>query len=610
MKQIGRVLAYLKSHKKKIVLIVLFNILAVIFSIFSVVMGIQFLEVLLGDAPLVTSVEEFTFTASSIKQHLFYYMSRIIMDESYGPKYALLFLGLAMVLMSLFRNIFRYMGMYHLAPIRGCVLRDMRNRLFRKAVSLPIGYYSEAKKGDIISRMSNDMREIEQSILGSVTALFTSPIQIIGFLVALFIMSPQLTIFVLLLIPFSIFVIGRLAKTLRRTSFRGQKKLGVLLTIIEEMLSGLKIIKAFNAQEKMNNRFESTNSFYTRVMIKLFRRSYLANPVSEFLGTIVIVSIMWYGGTLILGDNTGFSLTPGQFMGYLMFFYLIIEPAKKLSNAYYNIQKGLAAIDRVEEIQQAENTIVEIENSREIKEFKTGIEYQNVSFKYEKDFVLRNIDLKIMKGRSVAIVGPSGAGKSTLVDLIPRFYDISEGSLLIDGIPVKEYKMEDLRDLMGIVTQEPILFNDSVMNNIAFGKKGAGLEEVMEAAKIANAHEFIHELKFKYYTSIGDRGSKLSGGQRQRLSIARAVLNNPPILILDEATSSLDSESEKLVQKAVMQLMQNRTSIIIAHRLSTIQNADEIVVMEAGEIKERGNHSELIAKKGLYKKYHDLQMFS
>ncbi len=569
-------------------------------------MAIPFLGILFENEELVTSVDEFTLTLDSVQKHFQYYVSQIIINQ--GKTEALIFLSILIVTMSLFKNLFHYLALYHMAPIRNGVVHDVRNNLFDKVLSLPLAYFSESRKGDIISRMTGDVQEIENSIITSLEMLFRDPLHIFIYLAVLFYMSLPLTLFVLILLPISGFIIGRIGRTLRQTSLRGQRKLGLLLSIIEETLGGLRIIKAFNAEEKVERRFRSMNSFYTRIMTKMQRRRYLAHPVSEFLGTMVMVIIMVYGASLVLA-GVG-SLTSQAFIGYLMIFYLIIAPAKKFTNAFYNLQRGMASVDRIEEIMRAENNIVEKKDARPIKDFKNAIEYRNVSFAYNQVDVLKNINLTIEKGKTVAIVGQSGSGKSTLADLLPRFYDVERGDLLVDGVSVKDYRIYDLRNLMGNVNQEPILFNESFFNNIAFGVQNVSEEEVIAAAKVANAHEFIMATQHGYYTSVGDRGDKLSGGQRQRLSIARAVLKNPPIMILDEATSSLDTESERLVQEALSNLMKNRTSLVIAHRLSTIKFADEICVMHEGEIVERGTHSELIAADGYYKKLHDMQIFS
>lgn len=567
-------------------------------------MAIPFLGILFDTQELVRELPEFEFSAHSIQTHFYYFLSWIIIE--YGKSSALLIVCAIVVMMTFFKTFFKYFADFFMTNIRIGLVKDIRDDIFKKLIDLPLSYYSESKKGDIMSRMSSDVNEVEISIMSSIEILFREPFTIIIFLGTLFFISPGLTIFALVLLPLSALIIGRIGKNLRKTSMKGMRRMGALSSIVEETISGLKIIKAFNAENKVFNRFKSTNSFYSKLMISVNRRRYLASPLSEMLGTIVMVIIMFYGGSMVL-ENKG-ELTSQSFIGYLIIFSQIISPAKAFSMAFYNVQKGVASIERIEEILNTPNVIEEIENPLEIKDFKADIEFRNVSFKYEKEYVLKNINLKIEKGKSVAIVGQSGSGKSTLVDLIPRFYDVIEGDILIDGISIKNYKIKDLRKLMGNVSQEAVLFNDTFFNNIAFGINEANIDEVIDAAKVANAHNFIMETKNDYYTSIGDRGGKLSGGERQRISIARAVLKNPPILIMDEATSSLDSESEKLVQEALIKLLQNRTSIIIAHRLSTIQHVDKIVVIQNGEIVETGKHFELLEKNGAYRRLHDFQL--
>lgn len=585
---------------------VIFNLLSAVFALFTVVMAIPFLGILFQNEPLVTSVPPFEFTADSLKLHFYYYFSKIIIER--GEIQALVFLSAIIITMTFFKNFFHYLALYFLAPLRNKVVKDIREKIYQKVLDLPLSWFSETRKGDVIARTTGDVQEIEASIISSLEMVFRDPVTIIIYLVALFYMSVPLTLFVLIMLPITGFVIGRIGKSLRATSLKGQKKMGVILSLIEETLGGLRIIKAFNAEEKVKSRFESVNSFYTRVMTKMMRRRYLASPLSEFLGTTIMIIIMIYGASLVLGDQS--DLSSQQFIAYLMLFYLIIAPSKSFSTAYYNIQKGLASAERVNEILDAKNDIIEKENALPVNEFKEYIEYRNVTFKYDHHEVLKNINLKIEKGKTVALVGQSGSGKSTLADLLPRFYDVEQGDILIDGVSVKDLKIKDLRNLMGIVNQESILFNDSFFNNIAFGVEEANEDEVVNAAKVANAHDFISASKHGYFTNIGDRGSKMSGGQRQRVSIARAVLKNPPIMILDEATSALDTESERLVQEALTNLMKNRTSLVIAHRLSTVQFADEICVLHEGQIVERGKHDELIKKKGMYKKLHDMQLIA
>lgn len=601
-----KILGYLRPYLGKVLLNVIFNLLAVIFSLFSFLQVIPFLGILFDTQPIVEDPGQFSFTVGAISRYFNYYITLFI--THYGPVYALMIISLLVVITSLLKNTFKYLSLYYLTPVRNGVVMDMRNKIYRKAVELPLSYHTGERKGDFISRMSNDVNQIEISVISSLEMVFREPMTIIVYLASLLVMSPHLTLVVFILLPLSGLIIGRIARSLRNTALRGQKKLGFILSAVEETLSGIRIIKAFNAEEKMNKRFMRLNSFYTRIMNKMYRRQYLASPVSEFLGTTVVVIIMFYGGSMVISGTA--SLSSQAFITYLVIFSQIIQPAKAFSQAWYNIQRGMASAERIDSILLAHNSIVEIPDPVRKTSFSTDITFRNVSFRYEQAAVLNNINLTIHKGQKVALVGASGAGKSTLVDLIPRFYDVTQGEILIDNIPVKHLNLKDLRSLMGNVNQEPILFNDNFFNNIAFGMTNISEQQVIAAAKIANAHEFIQKYPLGYYTNIGERGGKLSGGQRQRLSIARAVLQNPPILILDEATSSLDAESEKLVQEALYNIMQNRTAIVVAHRLSTIVNADVIYVMHQGEIAEAGTHKQLLAKKGMYHKLHELQMFS
>lgn len=584
---------------------VLLNVLSAIFALFSFTLIIPFLGILFENQPYVTEPVPFKLSAEGIEQNFGYYMTLII--ERHGKANALLFVSIIVIIITLFKNGFKYLANYYMTPIRTGVERDLRNNIYDKILRLPLSYYTEARKGDVISRISVDVKEIELSIMSSLEILFRDPITIVLFLGAMFILSVHLTLFVLVLLPISGLIIGRIGKNLRSTSFRGQEKMGAILSFIEETLTGLRIIKAFNAEEKMTQRFNSVNNFYTRIMNKVHRRQYLAPPLSEFLGTATLMILMWYGGTLVLEDAT--SLSPGTFIAFIVIFSQIITPAKGFSTAYFNIQKGLASAERVDQIMDAPVTVIEKLQPVPITGFNHSIEFRNVYFKYENDHVLENINLTIEKAKTIALVGKSGGGKSTLADLIPRFMDATSGQLLIDGIPIKDFSLYDLRNLMGIVNQQPILFNDSFFNNIAFGMDGASKEDVIAAAKVANAHNFIIETANDYNTNVGEGGNKLSGGEKQRISIARAVLKNPPILVLDEATSSLDTESESLVQEAILNLMKNRTSIVIAHRLSTIKHADMICVIHKGKIVERGKHTELLKKEGYYYRLHNLQMF-
>jgi len=604
MKKFTGLLKYLYPYKWYVVLNVVSNVLAAIFSLFSLAMLIPFLQLLFGTVPLVEVKPEFVMSAKGLAQYLNYYLSEIIKNHDRAS--ALLFVIVLVLIASFLKNLFTYLSLYYLAPIRTGVLQDMRNQLYRKVVDLPLGYFSEEKKGDIISKMTNDVNEIEISIIRSLEMFFRDPIIIIIHLIGLIYISPQLTLFVLLILPLTGGVIGRVGKNLRKTSFKGQTKMGIILTMIEETIGGLRVIKAFNAEKKVISRFESMNSFYSLLMKKMWRRRDLASPLSEFLGTIVVVLVLWYGGNLIFAGKG--NLGPEALIAYIGIFYMIINPAKSFSSAYYNVLKGLASADRIDSILNAENPIKVSAGARKIESFDHEIEYRNVSFKYQDDWVLKNINLTIKKGMTVALVGQSGSGKSTMVDLLPRFWDVTEGEILIDGINIKEYDITSLRNLMGNVNQDPILFNDTFYNNIAFGVEGAKLEDVVNAAKIANAHDFIVASPNGYHTNVGDRGSKLSGGQRQRVSIARAILKNPPIMILDEATSSLDTESERLVQDAIDNLMKHRTSVVIAHRLSTIRKADLICVLHDGEIVERGKHEELLELNGYYARLHSMQL--
>lgn len=604
MKKFTRLIKYLYPYKWYVVLNVFSNVLAAVFSLFSLAMLIPFLQLLFGTVPLVEVKPEFVISAKGLAQYLNYYLSEII--KTHDRASALLFVIVLVLVASFLKNLFSYLSLYYLAPIRTGVLQDMRNLLYRKIVDLPLGYFTEEKKGDIISKMTNDVNEIEISIIRSLEMFFRDPIIIIIHLVGLIYISPQLTLFVLLILPLTGGVIGRVGKNLRKTSFKGQTKMGIILTMIEETIGGLRVIKAFNAEQKVISRFESMNSFYSLLMKKMWRKRDLALPLSEFLGTIVVVLVLWYGSNLIFAGKG--NLGPEALIAYIGIFYMIINPAKSFSNAYYNVLKGLASADRVDTILNAENPIKVSAGAKIIESFNREIEYRNVSFKYQDDWVLKNINLTIKKGMTVALVGQSGSGKSTMVDLIPRFWDVTEGEILIDGLNIKDYDITSLRNLMGNVNQDPILFNDTFYNNIAFGVDGAKMEDVVNAAKIANAHDFIVATPNGYHTNVGDRGSKLSGGQRQRISIARAILKNPPIMILDEATSALDTESERLVQDAIDNLMKHRTSLVIAHRLSTIRKADLICVLHEGEIVERGKHDELLELNGYYARLHSMQL--
>jgi subfamily B ATP-binding cassette protein MsbA len=568
-------------------------------------MIIPFLGLLFGTQEKVYEAPPLAFSTSSVKENFYLQITQII--ETRGQIDALLFICGLVLVMFLFRNLFRYLALFFLTPIRNGVVRDMRDALHNKVLNLPLGYYTEKRKGDIIARMTTDLVEIEWSIMSSLEMIFKDPLNIIIFLASLVFVSPELTVFVIVLFPIAGFLIARIGKSLKKSSEEGQSKMGEILSNIEENIGGLRIIKAFRAEHIIQNQFEKNSDEYRKTMTKLLRKKDLSSPMSEFLSTIVLVCVMWFGGQLVLGAEN--SLSPESFIGYIAIFSQIIPPAKSFTTAFYYIQKGSASSKRVMDILDTENSIKDPINPKG-KGFAQQLRFKNVSFQYETQLVLKDISFEINKGQTIALVGESGSGKSTIADLLARFYDLNKGEILIDGINIKDFKLADLRGLMGIVSQESILFNDSVFNNITLGNENANMDEVIAAAKAANAHEFIMEMNEGYRSNVGEGGSKLSGGQKQRLSIARAIYKNPPILILDEATSSLDTQSEKLVQEALSQLMKNRTSLVIAHRLSTIQNADNILVLKNGEIVEQGTSQELIQKEGLYKRLQDYQNLS
>jgi ATP-binding cassette, subfamily B, bacterial MsbA len=605
MKKLYRILRYAKPYWKYALLNILLNIVGMAFFLVSFAFMIPVLQILFKTAEMVTTAPPLAMNIDSIQKNFYLLMSNVIRD--YGEAAALLYISFFMIGLYLAKNLCKYLAMYFLANVRNGAVKDIRNAIYSKITILPLSYFSEQRKGDIMARMTNDVQEIEWSIMTSLEMIFREPITIIGFLITMFIISPELTGFVLVILPVSGFLIGRIGKSLKRSSDRSQAKMGEILSFIEETISGLRIIKAFNSIDFVNTRFRKTNDDYTKVMLKLYRKRDLAGPLSEFLAILVVVLVLWFGAKLVLGE--GHQLGAEVFLTYLLIFTQVIPPAKSFTQAFYNVQKGAASVERIEQVMNAEEVIIEKPDAKGITAFNQSIEYRHLGFKYEKENVLENINLIIPKGKTIAVVGPSGAGKSTLVDLLPRFYDCTEGELLIDGINVKDLRIDHLRGLMGIVTQESILFNDTVFNNISFGLANVSEEDVVRAATIANAHEFISQMEKGYHTYIGDRGVKLSGGQRQRLSIARAVLRNPPVLILDEATSALDTESERLVQDALEKLMKNRTSVVIAHRLSTIQHADEIIVLQNGKLVERGDHANLIGQNGVYKRLCDLQSF-
>ncbi len=613
MKKFFGVLRYVKGYWRYGILNISFNLLSVIFSTFSIVMVFPFLQMLFSEDN--TKMEMLVrggknhlgFSTTEILDTIDYYLAKQTLD--YGKMPVLIWICVFVVVTFFLKNLTRYMAMYFLAPIRNGVVRDIRNKIFNKSLDLSLSFYSEERKGDLMSLMTTDVNEIEWSIMSSLEMIFREPVNIVVFLGLMIALSIKLTIVSFVLLPLVGILIGRIGKSLKKNSTKGKEKMGIILSIMEETLGGLRIIKGFNAEKKISDRFKDENNQYTAIATKVFRKVDLASPLSEFLGVSVFVVILYIGGLMVLEEK---SMAGAIFITYLALFSQLLPPAKSFTQAYYSVQKGLASAERIDKILNADVTIKDAVNPKSITKFEKEIEYRNVSFAYregEIGWVLNKVNLKIEKGKTIALVGQSGSGKTTLADMLPRFYDATEGEILIDGIAIKEARIKDVRSLMGIVTQESILFNDTVFNNIAFGIENVTEAQVIEAAKIANAHEFISEMQDGYQTNIGDRGNKMSGGQRQRISIARAVLKNPPILILDEATSALDTESERLVQDALYKLMKNRTSLVIAHRLSTIQHADEIIVMQKGEIIERGTHTTLLAANNTYKKLYDLQAF-
>ena len=598
---------FLPPYKDYIILNLIFNVVNALLNVFSFALIIPILQILFQTTPQSYDFIAWDTPGTSMldiaKNNGYWYIGDII--NIHGPGFILLVLAVILIVMTALKTGAAFLSTYYVVPIRTGVVKDIRNNINDKILHLPIGFFSEERKGDILARMSGDVNEVENSVMSSLEMMLKNPIMIVVFLTTMLIISWQLTIFVFVLLPIMGYIMGAVGKKLKRSSFEAQNKWGELMSQIEETLGGLRIIKAFNAEKKISDRFHKGSDEFRQMSNRIARRQYLAHPMSELLGTITIAIVLWFGGSLILKDNS--LLDASVFIYYLTIFYLIINPAKDLTKASYAIQRGLASMDRIDKILDAENDIVEKENPTEVN-FQKEIEFKDVWFKYEEDWVIKGMNLKIKKGKTIALVGQSGSGKSTMVDLLPRFYDIQKGEINIDSINIKDTSLKNLRAQMGNVNQEAILFNDTFFNNIAFGVDRATLAEVEEAAKIANAHEFIMATPNGYDSNVGDRGGKLSGGQRQRISIARAILKNPKILILDEATSALDTESEKLVQEALERLMKNRTTIVIAHRLSTIKNADEICVIHEGEIVDQGPHNILYDQGGFYTKLYNLQL--
>ena len=614
MKKLFSVLKYTKDYKNYTVLNILFNVLFSVFSVFSISLTIPFLELIfkkdVSDYQTIVNqgLPVFGFSMKGVTDWAYYHMSLIIIDE--GKAQALMLICITVFVATFLKNLSRYFAMYFLAPIRNGVVKDLRNKMMKKSLSLPLSYFSDERKGDMMSRMTTDVIEIEWSIMQTLELIFREPLLIIISLATLIFISPYLTLYVFLLLPVAGLVVALVGKSLKRRSAKGKVVFGQLFNIMEETLGALKVIKAFTGERFVQDKFEKVNEEYNKISIGLYRRSDLTSPISETVVLGVLLLILFIGGCMVF-NGTG-DLSGASFLGYFAVASQIVPPIKQITLAYNNIQKGLASEERIDKILNAENPITNKVNAKKVEHFNTNIEFNDVFFAYHKGdsgYVLKNINLTIHKGKTIALVGQSGSGKTTLADMIPRFYDTDLGDIKLDGTSLRDLEIESLRKLIGVVTQESILFNDTIENNITFGLDRYDKEKVIEAAKIANAHEFILKQPDGYQTNIGDRGGKLSGGQRQRLSIARAILKNPPILILDEATSALDTESERLVQDALNNLMKNRTSIVIAHRLSTIINADEIYVINKGELAEKGSHKELLEKNGIYKKLFDMQNF-
>ncbi len=609
MSYLRKILGFAAAFRTHAILNIVFNVFYAIFNVLSIIIFIPTLGILFGTQEKVYIKPAYK-GLGNLQEYAEGYLNFIITEkvDVNGPTAGLVFICIASILIFFFKNLFRYLALYVLAYLRTGVVNKLQNELYRKTIELPIAFFTEKKKGDLLARMTSDVKEVEASIINSLEAIVREPLTIIFVLVAMLAISTKLTLFVFILLPISGFIISSIGKRLKANSLKAQKENGIFLSFIEETLGGLRIIKGFNSEDSFWQKFTTSTKRYRDIMIAVFHRKGLASPMSEFLGVAVVIAVLWYGGSLVLNNES--NLTPQEFIGYIGLFYTIINPVKAITTVNYNIQKGNASAERIFEILETPNPIVDAPNAMDKNAFESALQINNVSFKYADDWVLKNFDLNVPKGKTVALVGQSGSGKSTIANLITRFYDVNEGSITIDGEDIRQLKKKSLRSLLGIVTQDSILFNDTVKNNILLGKEDASDAEIEEALRIANAWEFVQELPDGIETNIGDGGNKLSGGQKQRLSIARAVLKNPPIMILDEATSALDTESERLVQTALENMMRNRTSVVIAHRLSTIQNADEIVVLQKGEILEQGTHQTLMEKNGAYKSFVEMQSFA
>lgn len=605
MRDFAKIFPYIWSYKKYVIIVLALSLLAALFSAVSISMLLPFLSIIFGDTPVVAAPVPFEFSKEAIMHNMEYAVSYIV--QKYGENgqmMALVWVAVVMLILTFFKVLTEYMSQYFTAPVMNGIPRDIYNRAYDKLLQLPVSYYSEEKKGDIISRLSTDITEVRQCIISSMAGYIKTPLQLAVYIFALFAVSYQMTLVILIVLPVGGFISGRIGKSLKRNARNLQHVIGAITVVIDETLSGLKVIKSFDGDSYMTRKFHKHSYRFTKLLNKVYRRQKLASPLTEFVGVATICVALIYGGSLVVrGEFDGATL-----LTYLFLFVQVIYPAKSLSMAFYNVKKGVVSLERINEILDTEVTITDAPDAKPLPEFTETIEYRNVSFSYGAGKVLDNVSFTLKKGQTIALVGQSGSGKTTVANLLPRFYDIQDGEILIDGINVKDYKLADLRKHIGIVTQDSILFNDTIRNNIAFGIDDASDEDISNAARIANAEEFILQKEEKFEETVGDGGGKLSGGQKQRMCIARAIMKNPPILILDEATSALDTESERLVQDALEHLMKNRTSLVIAHRLSTIKHADMILVMSEGKIVEQGRHEELVQLNGTYKRLHDLQL--